>query len=263
MAGRLRTTMWTLLVIGVLHFVLGTGTILSAQKYSTVTLWFYGRRARWAAVANLLLCVEEVAVLAVAVVAYYSLLAVVFVVFSACTALFRAIASASLGAGARGQRAADAPRLPDPPAAHGEHGVRLATALPTPPRRDTPLLVQLGAAFLVPLVVTVELIGTLNTATPAKFVNLAVRLVANIFVPLCVVGQMLETAGGLLEVSLYEGPWTEEDAASRLLRLLLMQAAAPDGGITALGLGRLNARSGLGLLRQWFNSINVLSKLTN
>ena len=72
---------------------------------------------------------------------------------------------------------------------------------------------------------------------------------------------MLETAGGLLEASLYEGPWTEEDPASRALRLMLMQAAAPDVGIAALGLGRLNAKSGLALLRQWFSSINVLSKM--
>ena len=41
----------------------------------------------------------------------------------------------------------------------------------------------------MPLVVTVELIVTLRTATLAKFVNLAVRLVANIFVPLCVCGE--------------------------------------------------------------------------
>ncbi|XP_034245089.1 uncharacterized protein LOC117647455 [Thrips palmi] len=125
----------------------------------------------------------------------------------------------------------------------------------------TPLLHVVGAAFLLPLVVTVELVVTMRTATPAKIFNAVFRLVANLFVPLCFTGQFLENASGMLVGRLYEGPWPEEDVKSRRIRQQLMHAASGRAGIVILGLGRLNAESCLAMLRQWFSAINVLTNV--
>lgn len=60
---------------------------------------------------------------------------------------------------------------------------------------------------------------------------------------------------------LYAGPWPEEDVHSRRTRRQLMQAASSRAGIAIVGLGNLNAKSCIAMLRQWFSAINVLTNV--
>lgn len=150
-----------------------------------------------------------------------------------------------------------------------------------------PLLRLVLCAVTLPLVGTVELAVTMRRATAAKFANTMFRALANLFIPMCYsgersgwvgvvhrapsqavrgaycgfalgAGQLLEDASGDLPLRVYCGPWAEESARARRLRVMLLQAASREARVELRGLGRLNAHTGLEVLQRWFSVVNVL-----
>ncbi|XP_052128953.1 uncharacterized protein LOC127750691 [Frankliniella occidentalis] len=203
--------------------------------------WRHGRAVVWS------LYVAHTAALLLGIYAYYTMLAVLFSTFGSCSALFRALGAES-GCAARRGAAAVAFLA-------GQHARLLDAA-----RRARLLFADLfahivSALLTLPLLGTAELLVNIKDVDSLTLATFAV--IATIFMPMCLAGQELEDSSAAVRERLYEGPWLQEDAATRRARAHFMLGAGCRARMAFGGLGSLNAASCLHVVNRWFSLLNV------
>lgn len=76
-------------------------------------------------------------------------------------------------------------------------------------------------------------------------------------------GQEVEDASTSLPWHLYAGPWLEEDAPARRLRVKLMLGGGrgTKARMAVGGVGSLNAESCMHVVQRWFSYLNVFMNI--
>ncbi|XP_052130407.1 uncharacterized protein LOC113207115 [Frankliniella occidentalis] len=189
-------------------------------------------------------------VLFVAVIPFYRVQALAYVLFASAAVLYRGLGAVSASTRSTGEIALRH--------VAAMHSPLLAAASETRKVFEVPLLRLVLCAVVLPLFGTVELAVSLRHATTGKFAVTIFRAIANLFIPICFTGQLLEDASGALRSQLYAAPWPEERPPARRLRAALMLGAGAQARVELRGLGRLNAATCLEVLQRWFSVVNVL-----
>ncbi|XP_034250503.1 uncharacterized protein LOC117650950 isoform X3 [Thrips palmi] len=116
------------------------------------------------------------------------------------------------------------------------------------------------ATFTVPILSTASIVQSPEKADIFDFLSLPLMFL--FFGPICEASQSMQNASGAVSSRAYSGPWLDEHAPSRRVRLqIMLQSSARPLCFKVEGLGSLNRPLSRKLATSWFQYLQVLQNL--